>query len=264
MQAGQAMRLAAAVLLAAPALAQTSRLYLTTYQDTRAYVVQNGQIVLQFTRTGPNDGPALVVQNTIKMLGQAGGNIGREYSLTGNLLPGQYPNTGFVDCYDGATDGRRNWTISHNDFGNNFAVIEGNADWQNKRVLFVPQRRSSGITYDPSDTSFWITNNVGGSDRVQHYSLTGQLLGEFPIPLQSGGGYGIALDYADGTLWIPGAFGTAGRLLQYNRNGQLLQDITVPGLVGNVLGAEFQIPEPTSAALLIAGGLVALVSRRRA
>lgn len=252
---------AALGLSAASAWAQRSELYLTTYENTKAYVVQNGTIIRQFDRTRPNDGPALVVQNTIKMFGQAGGAVGREYDLNGNLLSGQYPNPGFVDCYDGATDGRRNWTIAHNDFNNNFAVIAADADWGNPQVSFVPVRRSSGITYDPTDNSLWITNNVGGSDRVQHYDLNGNLLGEFAIGYISGGGYGIALDYADGTLWIPGAFSTAGRLYQYDKQGNLLQTVTVQGLNTNVLGAEFQIPEP--AGLLLAGlGGLWLVRRR--
>jgi hypothetical protein len=243
------------------ALAQTSELYLTTYENTKAYVVQNGAIIRQFDRTRGSDGPALVVQDTIKMYGQFGGAVGREYDLNGNLLSGQYPNTGFVDCYDGATDGRRNWTIAHNDFDKNFAVIAADADWGNAQVAFVPGNRSSGITYDPTDNSLWITNNVGGSDRVQHYDLNGNLLGEFAIGYISGGGYGIALDYADNTLWIPGAFATAGRLYQYDKQGNLLQTVTVQGLNTNTLGAEFQIPEPSCLILLALGG-PAIVRRR--
>jgi hypothetical protein len=230
---------------AALALAQTSELYLTTYGDTQAYVVQEGEVIRTFSRAAPNDGPALVVQDTIKMFGQANGGVGRQYALDGTPLAGQYPNLGFTDCYDGATDGTRNWTISHNDFGNNFAVLIGDGDWAEMDGSFVPERRSSGITYDPSDDTLWISNNVGGSDRVQHYSITGQLLGEFAVPLQSGGGYGIALDYADDTLWITGAFGTAGHLYQYSKAGQLLADVTPSGLVGNVLGAEFAMAKTT-------------------
>jgi len=245
----------------AAVLAQTSELFLTTYEDTRAFVVRGGQVIRQFNRTGPFDGPALVVQNTIKMYGQKGGDIGREYSLNGNLLPGQYPNAGFVDCYDGATNGVRNWTVAHNDFNVNFAVIVADANWQNAQVAFVPGRRSSGITYDFKAGTLWLTNNVGGSDRVQQYSLGGQLLSEFNIGPISGGGYGIALDYADDTLWIPGAFSTAGKLYQYSKAGQKLQEIAVPGLSGNVLGAEFQIPEPASLVLLVLA-LAAVRGRR--
>ena len=219
--------------------AQTSELVLTSYNSTATYVVKNGQIVRQFSRTATTDGPALVAQSTLKMFGQGGGNVGSEYDVNGVLLGGQYPTTRFVDCYDGATNGTNNWTISHNDFGNNFAVLVGDANWGNMQVAFVPQRRSSGITYDPTDTTLWIANNVGGCDRVQHYTLTGTLLGEFTVGLQSGGGYGIALDLADQTLWIPGAFGTQGRIDQYSKQGVLLQTVQVPGMNTDTLGAEF-------------------------
>jgi hypothetical protein len=192
-------------LLAGSARSQTSELYLTDYGSTTCYVVRNGQVLRSFQRQASNDGPALVVQSTVKMFGQYSGGVGREYDYNGALLAGQYPNTGFVDCYDGATDGTRNWTISHNDFSNNFAVLVGDSNWGGMAVAFVPTNRSSGITYDASDNSLWITNNVGGSDKVQHYTTTGTLLGEFSYSWISGGGYGIALDPADQTLWIPGA-----------------------------------------------------------
>ncbi len=228
-----------ASIIANLAMAQTSELYLTDWLDTNAYVVQNGAIVRQFTRTSTFDGPALVVQGTVKMYGQAGGNIGREYDYNGNLLAGSYTNSGFVDCYDGATDGTRNWTISHNDFANNFAVLLGDGDWGSVGVSFVPNRRSSGITYDATDDTLWITNNVGGSDRVQHYDTSGNFIGEFSVALTNGGGYGIALDPADQTLWITGAFGTLGQIFQFDKSGNPLQTLTIPGLNTNVLGAEF-------------------------
>jgi len=230
--------------LASSAAAQVSELYLTAHGSTETFVVQNGQIVRQFQRTSTVDGPALVVGQTVKLYGQVAGAVGREYDLNGGLLAGAYVNAGFVDCYDGATDGARNWTISHNDFSNNFAALVAGANWGSAQVAFVPARRSSGITYDPTDDTLWVTNNVGGSDRVQHYATGGALLGEFPVGLQSGGGYGLALDYADQTLWIPGAFGTVGQLHQYSKAGALLQLVHVPGLAVNVVGAEFRFGAP--------------------
>lgn len=255
---------AAAVLgMAACAGAQTSRLYLTEYGTTNAYIVQGGSIVGSFSRTASDDGPALAILGTVRMYGQYGGAAGREYDLNGNLIGGSYLNTGFVDCYDGATDGGHNFTISHNDFGNNFAVIAGDASWGGMAVSFVPQRRSSGITFDPTDGTLWITNNVGGSDRVQHYTVGGSLLGEFGVDpnLVNGGGYAIALDLADQTLWIPGAFGSANLLYQYDKAGNLLNTLSVPGL-GNIVGAEFgAVPEPASMLVLVLGA--GLLARRR-
>jgi len=226
------------LLLADLCSAQTSELVLTSVGSTAVHVVQNGQVIRQFSRTGTNDGPGLAVRGTIKMYGLSSNNVGREYDANGLLLAGQYPNPGFVDCLDGASSTSQNWTISHNDFSNGFAVLVGDADWGSMQIAFVPVRRSSGITYDATDNTLWITNNVGGSDRVQHFTTTGTLLGEFPISLTSGGGYGIALDPADQTLWIPGAFATAGRIDQYSKAGVLLQTVNVP-ISTNVTGAEF-------------------------
>ena len=92
------------------------------------------------------------------------------------------------------------------------------------------------MTWDASTGSLWITNNSGGSDRVQRIDLAGDVLFEFPA-VHPGGGYGIAWDPADDTLWIPGAFSTAGSLFRYSKTGTLLQTVTVAGL-GNVVGAE--------------------------
>ncbi len=222
------------------AVAQTSELFLTEYGGTTVNVVQGGSVIRSFSRSVSNDGPGFVVQNTVKMLGQAGGSTGLEYDLNGVLMSGTYPNPGYDDCYDGATDGSRNWTIAHNDFTSNFAVLQSDGDWGGLTVLFVPVKRSSGITHDPTDDTLWITNNIGGVDAVQHFDLAGTLLGEFPA-IHSGGGYAIALDPADGTLGIPGAFGTANQLFQYSKTGTLLQTVSVPGTAANIVGAEFQI-----------------------
>jgi hypothetical protein len=128
------------------ALGQTSELFLNDWSNPVCYVVQNGVVIRQFNRTGFSDGPGLVVQDTIKHIGQDGGTSGREYDYNGTLLSGSYLNPGFTSCYDGASDGTRNWTIAHNDFNTNFAVLVGNADWGGLAVSFVPANRSSGIT----------------------------------------------------------------------------------------------------------------------
>jgi hypothetical protein len=231
-------------LFANVAVAQTSELYMADYYNTNCYVVQGGAIVRTIQRSGNFDGPGLVVQSTVKMYGQSTNNTGLEYDYNGNTLTGSYTNPGFIDCYDGATDGTtRNWTISHNDFSNNFACLVGDQNWGGVAIAFVPQRRSSGVTYDATDDTLWIANNVGGCDRVQHYSTSGTLLGEFtPNPaLASGGGYGIALDPADGTLWIPGAFGSFGSIYQYDKAGNELAVLAIPGLLTNAMSAEFRI-----------------------
>lgn len=242
MMARKSMWMAATCLLliASFAGAQTSELFLGDWSNNTTYVVQGGVVVRTITRIGGgSDGPGFVVQSTIKDIGQNDGTSGKEYDLFGTPLGGSYFNPSFTSLYDGATDGTRNWSVAHNDFDTNFAVVVGDADWNGLAVSFVPTNRSSGITFDANNGTLWITNNVGGSDRVQQFDTSGNLISEFPISLQSGGGYGIAWDPADDTLWVPGAFGTGGNVYQYDKAGNLLQTVTPPGLGTQILSAEF-------------------------
>ncbi|RJP36151.1 MAG: hypothetical protein C4547_07915 [Phycisphaerales bacterium] len=216
--------------------AQLSELYLSDRVTPIVYVVQNGRIVRQFNRSGQFDGPGCTVTDTVKFIGQDGGRVGQEYTLDGAPLDGRYTNPRFESLYDGATDGERNWSIGHNDFPTNFAVVQGDADWDNVEVLFVPLRRSSGITYDGRNGTLWVTNTVGRGDRVQEYDLNGNLISEFNIDVS--GGYGIAWDPADDTLWIPASHGNTD-LFQYEKDGTLLQRVPVQGLTDILLGAEF-------------------------
>ncbi len=223
-------------LLSSAALAQTSELFLNDWSTPTTFVVQNGEVIRQFNRSANTDGPGLVVTGTMKCIGQNGSQVGQEYDLDGTPLAGRYTNPRFESLYDGASDGVHNWSVAHNDFDTNFALVQGDADWNDVDVLFVPERRSSGVTFDARTGTLWLTNNVGSSDRIQQYDLDGNLLSEFAVSIP--GGYGIAWDAADDTLWIPGAFGTSD-LFQYDKGGNLLQRITVPGLTSQILGAEF-------------------------
>jgi hypothetical protein len=229
-----------ALLTPASSSAQTSELYLTdaTLRDT--FVVQGGVIIRQFDRSANTDGPGLAVGATIKCIGVNGGEVGHEYALDGTPLAGTYPNPSFQSLLDGATDGVHTWSIAHNDSPTNFALVQGDADWGNLQVLFVPQRRSSGVTYDSSTGTLWVTNTAGGISHVQQYDFAGGMLQEFPAT-EPGGGYGIAWDPADDTLWIPASFGN-NDLYQYDKAGNLLQVVDVLGLTDSIAGAEFVQP----------------------
>jgi hypothetical protein len=228
---------AAALLTPIPSSAQTSKLYLSHGGPPQTFVVQAGAIILEFERVAITDGPGLVVQETIKCIGTGPGDVGHEYALNGTPLTGTYPNPAYRSLLDGATDGIHNWSIAHNDFSTNFPLVQGDADWGSLHVLFVPQRRSSGVTYDASTGSLWVTNGAGSITHVQQYDLSGNLLDEFPAT-EPGTAYGIAWDPADDTLWIPASYGN-NDLYQYDKEGNLLQVVDVPDLPDNITSAEF-------------------------
>jgi uncharacterized protein (TIGR03382 family) len=253
--------MAAPLLAVAGAVAhgQTSPLYMISYDTNEAVVVQNGQVTTAWTNT--NTETAMAIDSTVRVLGRNPGLTGAEYDLGGNLLnSGVYPNPLYVDVYDGTTDGTYNYGIAHNDFDTNFAVIRGDADWGNLEVLFVPTIRSSGIAYDSSTDTLWITNNSGGYTGLQQYDLNGNLLFETLGDI-GGAGYGLAYDPADDTLWMTGAFNSGVvDAYQLDKSGNILAQIDLPDYATNWISAEMQIPAPGSLALLGLGGLLA---RRR-
>src|SRR5690349_2820378 len=92
--------LVAVLLLSVPSItsAQTSKLYVDSGSASdgatrRTFVIQNGVIIRQWDRAA-GDGSAIVVQSTIKTYGQRSTQVGRQYSLTGDVLSGMYTNTG--------------------------------------------------------------------------------------------------------------------------------------------------------------------------
>lgn len=260
------LRLAYLAVLAVPAvsMAQTSRLYLTDFNNQNSYIVQGGSVIGTFSRASNTDN-ALAITTEIRTFERSSGN-GSRYDLNGAFLGGlASSNPGFVDCYDGTTDGQHTWTVAHNDFNTNFAVIVGGADWSGAGVSFVPVDRSSGITYDVTDDTLWIARNNGGSDGIAHYTTGGAFIGQFLFGVFHSGGYGLALDPVDNTLWLPGGFGDSGKLFQYSKTGTLLNTLTVSGLSGtNIMGAEFAtVPEPGTLIALGLGAATLLGLRRR-
>ncbi len=248
-------------LAAGSGMAQISPLYLGDWTSGQTWVVQGGVVINSFQRSGPSDGPGLAVTDTVKFIGQEGGQTGRQYALDGTQLGGTYFNPEFEDLYDGTTDGAgRNWAIAHNDFDNpQFTVVVGDQDWGGLKPAFQPNRRSSGITYDPVNDSLWVTNTQGFADRVQQYKTDGTFVSEFNISIP--GGYAIAYDAADDTLWVVESFGTPS-IHQFDKNGKNLQNLTIGGISNTVLGAEFaqRVPAPGAAGLL---GVAAIVAGRR-
>ncbi len=253
--------LLSAIMVANVEAGPLSKLYITDANNNRVDVVQGDTIVSSFnTIIAPSfsilPGP-IAVTHTIMTINYNNGP-GAEYTLNGVATGVVYntPNGPNVYTDDGTTDGRHIYTVNR-DTG---AVYQMEMNWTNQHTLFTTQASDSGITYDPSNVSLWLSNT--GTGKVVNYALNGTKLSEFNTGLL--GLVSTALDPLDNTLWFTVWDGT-GKLKQYSKAGALLATVTIPNLSGWNLGMEAQtsIPEPGSLGLLATGLALLGYGRRR-
>jgi hypothetical protein len=229
------------VLLAPAALAQTSELYINQYDSAGMVVVQGGVVVRSWNTLTAGEN-ALAVAGTIRTGGNRwfGSGLGYEYDLKGNPLGPVYSTPAAGNWFDGTTDGvAHNYAVQHN---GDYNLYRFNREWGGAEVLFSVGFATSGIAYDASDDTFWVTDSL--SRLVRQLDMSGNVLGSF---LANDGpfAYGIALDPADGTLWV-GGFGSS-VIYQYDKAGHFLASLSVPG-IGNAYGMEFDMAEAPCAA----------------
>lgn len=240
------------------AVAQTSPLYLTSYYEAKAYVMQNGVIIDRFWRQHTHDGPALAVTDTIKMFGFEEGSSGYHYTLGGDLIPGDtYTNPCWPEVYDATSDGVNNYARQCY-FEGGKAIVVGDSDWGGLHEAFEPAEDGKGIAYDGVTDSLWLTRGQSIVSGIDQYDLAGNLLFGFDLSASIEDAMGLAWDPADDTLWLA-VYG--GQLNQYDKQGNHLQTLIVPEGITGICGAEFSVPEPGTLSLLALG--VAGVLRRR-
>lgn len=186
---------------------------------------------------------------------------GSIYSLSGQFLgpAASFTVSGSSTFWDGTTDGVFNYAFDYS----TGAVFRFGLDWSGGEQLFDFGASSQylGITYDPTDDTFWISG--WSSNVVTHVSKTGAVLGTFTASAFGSSLTALALDHADGTLWM-GSQNSRGVFAQYTKTGTLL-GTRAYSFTDNVLGGEFsfaQVPEPGTTALL-ATGLLALATAGR-
>lgn len=207
----------------------------------------------------------IAVNGVIVTTGHFTGQVGGYYDLSGNYLGPSSGTSWGAYLYDGTTDGAYNYAYNWSSGG----VYQYGSDWSGGSLLFTfPESVGHdylGITYDPSNDSFWIsgfyTNVVENRDR------SGNLLSSFNASYFPNLLTALALDYADGTLWL-GSKANRGVFAQYSRTGILL-DTASYDFIDNTLGGEFnfvteKIPAPGAIVLGgIGAGLVGWLRRRR-
>jgi hypothetical protein len=181
-----------------------------------------------------------------------GGTYDLNFNGTG---PGYATSAEFV--LDGTTDGLNNYG---GDLRSRI-IYRYDLNWGSPIPLFTLVGGATGITYDPYNSSLWISGNTNGL--VQDYSLDGKLLSSF------NDGYSqqnwLAFDPADGTLWLMGGNNSSGIIDQFSTTGTHLQTVSI-GAGLHYDGAEFEIdavPEPTALALFGLFGVSWVAALRR-
>lgn len=223
------------------------------------YVVQGNAVTHSFPTINSSAGPVVVIDNNTIATTDTHGVGGGTYALDGTPTGVTFsnPDPGPQVMEDAATDGTTiyglAWFVqdifSHDlDFSNRQSV---------KHWSLTLGYRYSGIAYDPSDNTLWLSG--WSISEMHHVDLNGDLIGSFPLTADKN--VALALDPADDTLWFNG-YGT-NTLYQYDKNGNLLDQITPAGLPEiTYSGADINVvPEPTTAVFLLGTGLWSI--RRR-
>ncbi len=201
-----------------------------------------------FTNDQNSPAYAIAINNSI-IIGGRDDDGATEYNFSGNPTGNSWTGGGnFSQLLDGTSDGVNNFGVEC--CGSPNSVTIADLTWENQAVLFDIPFLGSGITYDSSDDSFYISDI--NNPVIYHYSMAGALLDQFPVAALNDPCC-LAMDDADGTLWV----GDNGSnvIAQYSTAGVLLNTVTIPGWSpSNQWGGELLIsgnvaPAPTAGAL---------------
>jgi hypothetical protein len=258
-------------LLAGPASAQQTPFYIFDGDSQNGYIVQNGQMINNFTTAAVGIGYPVAVRNTV-WLGDRDNNGAAEYTLggvpTGNTSAGA---GGFTQLLDGTGDAFNNFGIEWGSNGDTVTVA--NQNWTGQTTLFnLPTTNvASSITVDTSAGVFYIG---GFNDVLNVYTFEGTLLNSFNVAVSLDC---LAYEALTDTLWVAPNQGS--QVVQLSKTGAILNTINVvagPGQTftafGNNFGGEMPLsggggsaaPEPGSVAFALLGiSALGIVARRK-
>jgi len=226
-----------ATLLAGPVTAATIYLAESDSNGT-VYIIDTETGTFQTRDVSPQENPAAIAiyPNTIVMANYPDDGSW-EYDLdlnpTGNSWPGS--NT-WSQMLDGTTDGTNAYSVSWS----SDAIIECDSNFTNCAVLFNTGFPSIGITYDPTNDSFWIVND--NAQTVHNFDRSGNELASFTASL---GGRNCCLGYDSATdsLWMSTNGGST--MTNIAKDGTIIDQVTISGLTpSNTWGSEVIAGQP--------------------
>ena len=241
------------------AIGLNNELYVTRWRNVGVAALKGTSAIRSWGSSG-TDEIAIAVNGTIKTFGwHTSGGSGAEYNLNGTYTGTQYSlNPISYQFDDGTTDGTYNYAWGH---GTN-TLEKFDSNWNHiERVFSLTGTARLGVTYDPTDDTFWLSS--WGNYQVEHYNRSGTLLETFATDRYTGA---LALDHTDNTLWLN--VQATSTFKQYTKSGSLLQTLNVSGLTGSIYGGEFDfalsgaVPEPGTFILVMLLCCAALINKK--
>lgn len=208
-------------------------LYLTeTDSDGIVYIIDTdaGTFVTRDVSPQENPGAIAIYTNRIVMANYPDtGSWEYDFDLnpTGNSWPGADT---WSQMLDGTTDGNAAYAVSWSSNG----VIECDANFTNCSVLFNPGFSVIGVTYDPTNDSFWVVNS--DSNTVHNFDRGGNELSNFVADLEDRNCC-LAYDQGTDTLWM--STNASPTMVNVAKDGTIIEQVTIAGLTpDNTWGAE--------------------------
>ncbi|MEM6441313.1 MAG: hypothetical protein AAF763_16645, partial [Pseudomonadota bacterium] len=227
--------LSAAVLTLAASQAQAVNItpyYLFDGDSQLGYEIVGASVINTFDTFFRGYPPA--IRDTI-WLGDRDDDEAREYDLDGTPTGAtSLGGDAFTQLIDGAPGRGVNYGVECCGTPNSVTVAD--VDWANQQELFVLPASASGILFDPTDDTLWISNL--GSNAITQYDLLGSPLTSFTL---DGAGQLAALAYESLTDSFWAYDKNSNSILNFDRAGDVLSDTGLDVSLDNVFGGEMPI-----------------------